>query len=140
MYMMNSTQVRSEWSTVVDSVVREKPILFKRTRDRMFLTNIDLLSELLNVYAFHAQIYPENDGSITMALDEIDLIENGIDEHDAKLKLASSILDYSEDYYNDFAFWSRGSRKSHVPYVFRALILGDINKIGGIIICRPGEI
>ena len=140
MLIMNSTQIRSEWSSVVDSVVREKPILFKRTRDRMFLVNVDLLYELLEAYTFHALLFPEKDGSITISLDEIDLIENGENEQDARLKLAKSIYDYSEDYYNDFSFWSRGNRKSHKPYIFKALILGDIEKIGGMIECRPGEI
>ena len=140
MKAMNSTQVRSEWSSVVDSVVREKPILIKRTRDRMLLANVGLLSELLEVYTFHATLYDEKDGSVTISLDEIDIVENGKDEQDAKLKLAKSILDYSEDYYNDFTYWSRGNRKAHTPYIFKALILGDIETIGGLIECRHGEI
>ena len=54
-------------------------------------------------------------------------------------KLANAILEYSEDYYKDFAYWSRGGRKSHVPYVFKALILNDIDKIGGLIKCSNGK-
>jgi len=137
---MSATTVRKEWSTVVDSVVREKPIMVKRTRDRMFLTNIALLAELLEAYTFHATLFTENDKSITISLDEIDLIENGRDEEDAKHKLAASILDYANDYYNDFTYWSRGNRRSHIPYVFKALILGDVEKIGGVIQCRHGGI
>ena len=140
MLEMNATQVRNEWSSVVDSVVREKPILIKRTRDHIFLTDIRLLSELLEAYTFNAALYTEDDGSTTISLDEIDLVDNGKDEQDARLKLAKSILDYSNDYYNDFVYWSRGNRKSHKPYVFKALILGDIEKIGGLIKCRHGGI
>ena len=140
MVVINSTKVRSEWSSVVESVVREKPVLFKRTRDVVFLTNVDLLIELLEAYTFHAVLFYEKNGSVTISLDEIDLIENGIDEQDAKNKLAKSILEYSEDYYNDFDYWSRGNRKTHKPYIFKALVLGDIEKIGGLIECRHGEI
>ena len=140
MLAMNSTQVRSEWSSVVDSVVREKPILIKRTRDRMFLSNVGFLCELLEVYSFHAALYVEKDGSVTISLDEIDLVENGKDEQDAKLRLAKSILDYSEGYYNDFTYWSRGNRKTHTPYVIKALIIGDVETIGGLISCRHGKI
>ena len=140
MIAISSTRVRSEWSMIVDSVVREKPVLIKRTRDHVFLANTELLCDLLEAYTFHAALYPEKDGSVTISLDEIDLIDNGRDELDAKLRLAQAILDYSIDYYSDFTYWSRGNRKSHKPYIFKALILGDITKIGGFIECRRGEI
>jgi len=140
MIEMSSTQVRSEWSTVIDTVIRDKPVLIKRTRDQVVLTNIALLNELLEAYTFHATLFTEADGTITLSLDEIDLIENGKDEQDARNKLASSILDYSNDYYNDFTYWARGNRKSHKPYVFKALILADVEKIGGSIECRHGAI
>ena len=137
---MSSTQVRNEWSSVVDSVVREKPILIKRTRDQIFLSNIELLNELLEAYSYHAICFTESDGSITISLDEIDLIENGRNEADAINKLAESILVYANDYYNDYSYWSRGNRKSHIPYILKALVLSDISKIGGVIKCRSGEI
>jgi len=139
MQPINATQVRSEWSTIVDSVVREKPIMFKRTRDLLFLSDVELLAELLSGYNFNARIYREDDGSYTAALDEIDLAENGIDETDAVHKLAGSILEYSEEYYADYSYWARGNRKSHKPYIFKALIINDVEKLGGMIKCRHGE-
>ena len=139
METINATQVRSDWSAVVDSVVREKPVMFKRTRDILFLSDIELLSELLSAYTFNAQVYTEDDGSITVSLDEIDLFENGVNEAEALENLSKAILEYSEDYYADYVYWSRGNRKAHKPYVFKALILNDIEKIGGLIKCRHGE-
>lgn len=41
MLAMNSTDVRKDWSRVVDSVVRDKPTIIKRTRDRMWLSNLE---------------------------------------------------------------------------------------------------
>ena len=139
MIAMNATQVRNEWSAIVDSVIREKPCFIKRTRDYMFLSDIGILENLLSAYTFHAEILYEDDGSVTLSLDEIDLIENGTDEKNALLKLAYAILEYSEDYYKDFTYWARGSRKLHLPYVFKSLILNDIEKIGSMIECRHGE-
>lgn len=140
MLVMNATQVRSEWSTVVDKVIREKPQFIKRTRDYMFLSDVGLLNELLSAYNFHATVFDEENGSTTISLNEIDLVENGENEQDAVLKLAEAILEYSKDYYNDFSYWARGDRSAHKPYVFKALILNDIEKIGGLIKCRRGEI
>jgi len=140
MQTINATQVRSEWSAIVDSVVREKPIMFKRTRDLLFLTDIENLNEFLAVYHFHARVFPEDDGSVTISLDEIDIVENGADEAEALKNLSKAIMEYSEEYYADYAYWARGDRKKHKPYVFKALIVNDIEKIGGLIECRHGEI
>ena len=139
MLTISATQVRSNWSEVVDSVVRHKPAFIKRTRDYMMLSDIGLVEKMLEVYSFHAELFIEDSGSVTISLDEIDLVENGDDEQDAIKKMASGILDYAEDYYNDFAYWySAPNRKAHLPYVMKALILDDIDKIGGLITCRHG--
>jgi len=137
---INATQVRSEWSAIVDSVIHEKPVMIKRTRDRMILSDISFLDYLLAAYTFNVKLLVEDNGTVTASLDELDLVENGITEHEARQKLAESILEYSEDYYNDFKYWARGDRKPHIPYVFKALILNDADKIGGLFKCRHGEI
>jgi len=93
----------------------------------------------LAAYSFHAETLIEEDGSVTISLDEIELVENASDVPGAVSKLAHAILEYSEDYYKEFAYWSRGDRKSHIPYVFKALILNDVDKIGGLIKCRRGK-
>jgi len=140
MLTLNATDVRKEWSLVIDNAVREKPQFIRRTRDYMMLADIDFLKILLEPYIFNATIFTETDGSITLELNEIDLIVNGIDEYDAKEKMAKEILEYSEEFYSDFNFWSISqNRKGHIPFVFKALILDDIKKIGDIIICQPGE-
>ena len=136
---MNATQVRNEWSSVVDSVVRERPQFIKRTRDYLMLSNVDTIESILSVYSFHAQVFFEDDESVTVSLDEIDLVENDTDEEGARSKISKAILDYSDDYYNDFAYWGSGSRKSHLPYVLKALILNDADKIGGLLECRHRE-
>jgi len=140
MLTVTASQARKEWSNVVDTVVRDKPILIRSTRNRVLMANVDILDDLLCEYAFHADLYSEDDGTVTASLHEIDLAETGIDEKDVKVKLAESILDYANDYYEDFSYWSRGNRKAHIPYVFKALMLGDVEKIGEAITCRLGEI
>ena len=141
MMEMNATQVRREWSTVVDSVIREKPAFIKRTRDRMLLSDIHFIEGLLEQYTFNAELILEENGTTTISLDEIDLIENGDNEQEAILKMAYGILDYSIEYYQEFGLWySATNRKHHLPYVFKALILNDINKIGDLIKCRHGVI
>ena len=140
MHVINATTVRNEWSSVTDSVIRNRPAFIKKTRDNLFLSDFNIMENLLSAYTFNAEIFNEDDGSVTISFDEIDLVENAVDIPNAINKLANAILEYSEDYYKNFAYWARGGRKSHIPFVFKALIINDINKIGGLIKCRHGKI
>ena len=140
MFTINATDVRNDWSAVVDSVIREKPKFIKRTRDYMFLSDIKVIENLLSAYTFTAEEFLEDDGSVTLSLNEIDLVENGRDKQEAVFNLAKGILEYAEIFYDDFEDWSSApNRKPHIPYVFKALILNDAEKIGGLIVCRPGK-
>lgn len=95
---------------------------------------------ILSAYEFTASKYIEDDGSVTLSLNEIDLAENAETEDLAKKKLAGSIIEYAEDFYNDFNYWSIApNRKSHIPFVFKALIIDDVDKFGELIKCQNGE-
>lgn len=140
MLMAKATDVRKEWSTICDSVIHDKPKFIKRTRDKMWFSNLDTMAEILKAYSFTAKRFIESDGSITLSLNEIDLIENGRDEFSARLALGNAILNYSFDYYKEYSFYSHSpNRKEHVPYVFKALIMDSPEEIGEIIICQDGE-
>ena len=94
----------------------------------------------MKAYTFTAEQFTESDGSITLSLNEIDLIENGNDETSARLALGNAILNYSFDYYNDYALYSHSpNRKEHIPYIFKALIMDNPQKIGESIICHAGK-
>ena len=138
---ISATDARRDWSQVFDSVVRDKPQFIRRTRDNVLMANLNFFKDILDVYIFTAQKYIEEDNSITLSLNEIDLLENGATENEAKLKLAADILEYAEEFYNEFNYWSGApNRKKHIPYVLKALILQDINKIGDLIQCQSGKI
>lgn len=140
MLMEQATNVRREWSAVCDSVIHEKPKFIKRTRDKMWFSNLETIYEILEAYQFSADKYVESDGSVTLSLNEIDIIENGKNEQEARLALGKSILEYSIDYYNDYAVYSHSpNRKKHIPYIFKALIIDNPEQIGEIIVCRDGK-
>lgn len=140
MIMEQATAIRKEWSAACDSVIHNKPMFIKRTRDKMWFSNLDIMSEILSAYKFTATKFIEEDGSITLSLNEIDLVENGKSEQDARLSLANAILEYSLDYYNDFELYSHSpNRKQHIPYVFKALILDNPEEIGEMIVCQNGK-
>ena len=140
MLMEQATTVRKEWSAVCDSVIHEKPKFIKRTRDKMWFSNLETISELLEAYYFTATRYIEGDNSVTLSLNEIDLVENGKDDQEARLNMGRAILEYALDYYNDYEIYSHSpNRKKHIPYIFKALIIDNPEKIGDILQCQDGK-
>ena len=140
MLMEQATTVRKEWSAVCDSVIHEKPKFIKRTRDKMWFSNLETISELLEAYYFSATKYIEDDSSITLSLNEIDLVENGKDEQEARLNMGNAILEYALDSYNEYEMYSRSpNRKKHIPYIFKALIIDNPEKIGDMLQCQDGK-
>ena len=140
MLMEQATNVRKEWSTVCDSVIHNKPKFIKRTRDKMWFSNLETMSEILKAYHFTAERFLEEDGSVTLSLNEIDLIENGADEETARINMGNAILEYSMDYYNEYELFSHSpNRKNHIPYIFKALIIDNPKEIGELIECQDGK-
>ncbi len=140
MLVEQATTVRKEWSAVCDSVIHEKPKFIKRTRDKMWFSNLETISEILEVYHFTTLKYIEDDNTVTLSLNEIDLIENGRDEQEARLNMGKAILDYALEYYNEYQMYSRSpNRKKHIPYIFKALIIDDPEKIGDMLQCQNGK-
>ena len=127
---MNAIDVHKEWSSVIDRVIREWPQFIRCAHDEMILISLSNLESILAAYTFSAQRMVENDNAITLSLNEIELVENAADESLAKQALAKSILEYAEDYYNGFTLYRIvPNRKEHIPYVLKALILNNQEKI-----------
>lgn len=139
MKTINATEVRKNWSAMLDSVVHDRPVYVKRTHDNIAMINLDLLREVLSAYTFTADKYTEKDGSITLSAVNLDLATNGKTEALAKKALASEIKEYAEDFYNEFALWSSApNRKPHIPYVLKALSLTS-EQLEEEIVCRVGK-
>ena len=135
---MLATDVRKQWSSVCDDVVRRSPKFIKRSKDELVLINLETFIQILDAYQFSAETFVEDNGSVTISLDQIDLVENGTDKNDALLQMGKAICEYANDYYI-YGFSNSINRKSHLPYVLKALSINDPEKIGGSIICRVGK-
>lgn len=96
--------------------------------------------DILGTCQFTVIRYMEDDGSVTLSLNEIDIIENGKDDEEVRLKTGKAILEYSIEYHNKYELYSCSpNRKKHVPYIFKALIIGCPEKIGNMLQCQDGE-
>ena len=99
---------------------------------------LDVVRAMVEPYQFTAELLSEDDGSVTIALDDIDLVENAPTEAEARLAMARSILEYVEMFYT-CGLYKAVNRQSHYPYVLKALLIGDAEELGEMIQCRPGE-
>ena len=122
-----------------DQNVFKHPIMTmeKSSSNNVWVFDFNDTLNLLSNFQFSAERFREEDGSITLSLNEIDLVENGVDDEEARLNLGQEILDYAKDYF-DF-FYDAKNRVSHLPYVIKALTINDSRIIGGMIQCQDGQ-
>lgn len=141
MLTISSSDVRKEWSSVMDSVIREKPVFIKRTRDYMMLSTTEMISQLVAGVKFTADAYTEEDGSVTLSLREIDIVANGENMTSAKTALIDDITEYAEEYYQNFDRYSNSpNRSAHLPYVIKALTAKTPKELEDAVVCLNGKI
>lgn len=124
--VLKASDVRREWSKFIDEVKWIKPALVKRNRDIVAVLSIDMLEFILNKYKLTVEVKKERDGSYTGVLNKMDLMVNAGDMESLEHDLARELLEYSEEYMNEFAlYYNSPNRKSHFPYVYRVMLAFD---------------
>lgn len=140
MFTMTSSDVRSEWSSVMDSVIRRRPAFIKRTRDRMMLCTTQTIAQLVENVKFVADRYIEADGSVTLSLTNLDIVANGADEPSAIHALVENIMEYAEEYYQDYDIYAKApNRRGHLPYVMKAWTAQTPKELEDAVVCQDGK-
>ena len=140
MLTIPSSEVRKEWSSVMDTVIREKPVFIKRTRDSMMLSATETIWQLISGVKFTADMYREADGSVTLSARDMDIIVNGADEAAARKALVRDITEYAEEYYQEFErYYYAPNRRAHLPYVIKALVAQSPEELEGEVVCQAGK-
>ncbi len=98
---------------------------------------VAILSEMLSNFTFSCESSVEEDGSVTLSLNEMDLVDNAPTFEKAKVEMGNDILEYAKEYYENFQmYYHAPNRKAHFPYVMKALFIYDGIKIGEGIKCE----
>ncbi len=120
------TDARKEFSDVFDTVVfKHRPVVVKRRKDAVFLIERQLQKELLSRYTTAAEELPEDDGSVTIAIDELDIAVNAPTKEAAVKELIEELKVYAADYIERLPlFLNSPNRRSHYPYILR-IIMAD---------------
>jgi antitoxin YefM len=130
------TEARKEFSSLYDEVYHSyKPVIIKRKQsEEIMLLRPDLQKMLLTGYSLKPEVLHETDGSITLALDQLEIYVNEGSKENAVQALISDLKAYAVDYMNRSAlFLNAPNRAGHFPYVLRILLCNDDNEIRGLL-------
>ena len=140
MLTVNATDVRKDWGGFIDSVVREKPKMIKRSRDLIMAISIEMLREILKIDKLHVILLPEEDGSVSAVIDELDLTANAPDQEQVILQLANDAIEYANDYYDDFTYWhSAPGRRQHLAHILAILACEPDQVSKELFVCQVGK-
>lgn len=96
---------------------------------------VDTTYNSLDDYRYTSELFLEENKTITLSLNEIDLIVNAENIDAAKRMMAEEILDYAKDFYEEYYIWSKAlNRQRHIPYIQKALKINDSEEIANSII------
>lgn len=133
-----SPEEPKDWEQLIASASR-RPVFISAPAGSMALLSFRTLSTLLNHVQYEATEMTEDDGSVTLSLDAMDIAVTAGTLAGAKDALASEILEYAEEYYSNFETYSAApNRSKHLPYVMKALISNTIREVENSMVCRHG--
>ncbi len=140
MLAVNATDVRKDFGRYIDKIVRTKPIFVKRSRDYFMGISIEMAKELVKDVKFIANKYIEEDLSITLSLEDFDIVVNEENEETAIKSLLNDLREYALEYYEDIAFWSNDlNRKKHMKNILKVLLIEDDEELKESLLCQVGK-
>jgi PHD/YefM family antitoxin component YafN of YafNO toxin-antitoxin module len=126
------TEARNQFSTLYDSVFYSfNPTIIKRKQtEQVALLRVDLLKMVLIDYKLNPEVIKEEDGSITLALDSLEMYANNSTLDLAARDLIEDLKIYAQDYMNrSQLFLQAPNRKIHFPYVLKVLLCNNDEEI-----------
>ena len=126
------TEARNQFSTLYDSVFNSfNPAIVKRKQtEQVAMLRVDLLKMVLEDYKLNPEVIQEDDGSVTLALDSLELYANNSTLDLATKDLIEDLKIYAQDYLDrSQLFFHSPNRKPHFPYVLKILLCDNDEEI-----------
>jgi len=124
---INLTEARKGFSSLYDQVFNTfKPTII----NRKLVLRVDLQKMLLSHFSLKPEIITEDDNSVTLALDQLELYVNGNTLEKAIEILINDLKFYAQDYIQrSQLFLHAPNRRSHFPYILRVLLCNNDEEI-----------
>ncbi|MTI94348.1 MAG: hypothetical protein FH749_02515 [Firmicutes bacterium] len=138
---INATEVRKNWSSFLDEVIRKRPKIVKRNRDYVLAMSIEHLQDLVQECRFIAHLEQDSaTGHWIATLQGFDLIAYSENKEDALLQIANELMEYAHEYINEFELWHNApNRKQHFPYLVKVMLQDNAHQVRNLIQCPAGE-
>ena len=132
------TEARANLSALFDNVInREQPLVINRKRDKAVLIEGGMMEYLLSSYHVEGEVYRDEDGSYTVSLDSIDIVENAQTKDQAIEAVIQELKVYAQEYFTRLSvFLHAPNRKIHLPYVLRVLLSKEDSEIKDMLVLR----
>lgn len=141
MQLINATDMRKDFGRYIDEIVRTKPVMIKRSRDRFLGISLEMARELVDDVVFLASEFREKDGSVTLSLEDYDLVVNGENQETALKAMVTELREYAQEYYDDIRFWSSDiQRRKQMKGILKVLLTEKDQTLSESIRCQPGVI
>ncbi|HEU4965431.1 MAG TPA: hypothetical protein VFV52_16525, partial [Bacilli bacterium] len=109
-----ATDVQQNFEAILHQVLHNQPAMVQQNQTFLAFLSLDHLMTLLNSYRLHVEYEQEDDGTYSGSFVEIDLVANAETVDALKLKLTEYLLDYAQDYMNEFSpFYNAPNRRPH---------------------------
>lgn len=119
---ISSTEVRKNWSEIIDTVVRKKPVFIKRNRDVLTFLSLEQLDIILDFFRLDLRVLSEEDGSYTASINELDIVGNAGTQEEVIEVMCDDLIEYAEEYMENFdMYYHSPNRKAHFPYVYKVI-------------------
>lgn len=126
------TEARNDFSSLYSKVFNcYQPVIIKRRQgEEVLLLRNDLQRLLLEKYSLKPEVIQEEDESVTLALDELELYANGRTVEEAAQELVQELKFYAQDYIErSQLFINSPNRRAHFPYILRVLLCNSDEEI-----------
>lgn len=119
---ISSTEVRKNWSEIIDTVVRKKPVFIKRNRDVLTFLSLEQLDIILDFFRLDLRVLSEEDGSYTASINELDIVGNAGTQEEVIEVMCDDLIEYADEYMESFdMYYHSPNRKAHFPYVYKVI-------------------
>ena len=129
---VNCTEARNNFSSLYDQVFNTfKPAIINRKKtEQVLLLRADLQKMLLSCFSLNPEVITEDDNSVTLSLDQLEIYVNGNTLEEAIKILINDLKFYAQDYIQrSQLFLHAPNRRSHFPYVLRILLCNNDEEI-----------
>lgn len=134
---INFADARQGLTKLFDSVWHGSlpAIINRRRAEEVLILRRDLQEYILQTYTLKPEVLPEDDSSITVALNEIDIAVNAPTLDEALNELVKELKIYAEDYRNQLQlFLHAPNRRGHFPYMLRVWLCDSEQEIKSLLV------